>query len=123
MTRLMACCAPCLCLLSLSLSLSLSGCEDEGFRCGRPRPGGEAYVCDGFNEACICETGSCARVDTACEGSGFRYLDRPFARSSLTGQCVTQGSFETALAPGATLCPSYADGDGGGESGGGDSGP
>lgn len=111
--------------------LSMPGCQGEGFECGRPVDGtSDVRRCDRSLEICVCATNSCARrvgpaasddgdagadADSSqadaveCE-SGFRYVEAPFARRAIAGQCVPPGHLNPSHdlrhdTPNGTLCP------------------
>lgn len=95
----------------------LTGCDqrDEGFECGLARGDGRVRACGGLTEVCVCETHSCAAYDADCD-TELRYLDAPFARSSIAGQCVPPRAARTrasgddgSCAPGDVM-PDAADG-------------
>jgi hypothetical protein len=118
------------CALLLAPVLSMPGCQGEGFECGRPVDGtSDVRRCDRSLEICVCATNSCARrvgpaADEANAGagtdgspdpaveceSGFRYVEAPFARRAIAGQCVPPIALDPAHdlkhdTPSGTLCP------------------
>jgi hypothetical protein len=107
--------------------VSFGGCQDEGFECGRVIDGTSTVRrCDRALEICVCSTGSCAKkvgpaakeVREADGGSGgapdanasaeptegcetgYRYVDAPFARAHLAGECVSKNDMDlTPIVP------------------------
>lgn len=91
-----------------------SGCSKDGFQCGvaLDSPANTVTRCSRPHEVCVCETNSCALSVPAAEcNSLLRYVDSPFARAELAGQCVVfQSSSEWVVKQGADpavlpLCP------------------
>lgn len=97
--------------LLLLCSQLTQGCQGDGFECGRYVPGTDTVRrCDRSLEICVCATNSCARQvspgdeQTGNAGdsqggagekepagtckSGYRYVEAPFAKRALAGQCV-----------------------------------
>jgi hypothetical protein len=77
--------------VTLAAAFLFVACEQsDAFACGTPLASDPAIVrsCSRPHEACICQTNSCAIAgDTTCP-SGYRYVEAPFAKGALAGQCV-----------------------------------
>jgi hypothetical protein len=88
--------------LAIGVCALLAACsaQHDDFFCGT-RVGGDPTIvvtCSRVDEVCVCATHSCAMpVDKTECPSELRYVEEPYARSDVDGECVDEADAPHAI--------------------------